>query len=46
MMRDVNGWFMHRVRGDITVRRVPDKNENENGRKVVEFCAEKGLCCR
>ena len=40
-----NGWIADRTRNTITgafTRRVPGKNDN--GRRVVEFCAERGLC--
>ena len=40
---DLNGWIGDRTRAGITgAFGVP--GENDNGRRVVEFCAEKGLC--
>ena len=43
VLGDLNGWIGDRVRADITgAFGVP--GENENGRRVVEFCAERGLC--
>ena len=42
-MRDLNRWIGNRTRTGITgAFRVP--GENDNGREVVEFCAERGLC--
>ena len=42
VMGDLNGWIRDRVRGGITgAFGVP--RENENGRRRVEFCAERGL---
>ena len=42
MLGDLNGWIGDRVRAGITgAFGVP--GENENGRRVVEFCAERGL---
>ena len=39
----LNGWIGDRVRAGITgAYGVP--GENKNGRRVVEFCAEMGLC--
>ena len=39
---DLNGWIGYRTRAAITgAFRVP---EDDNGRRVVEFCAERGLC--
>ena len=43
ILGDLNGWIEDRTRAGITgVFRVP--GENDNGRRVVEFCAERGLC--
>ena len=40
---DMNGWIGDRVKTGITVTfGIP--GENENGRRVVESCAERGLC--
>ena len=42
MLGDLNGWTGDRLRAGITgAFGVP--GENKNGRKVVEFCAERGL---
>ena len=39
----LNGWIGDRTRAGITgAFGVP--GENDNSRRVVEFCAEKGLC--
>ena len=39
----LNGWIGDRARASITgVFGVP--GENDNGRRVVEFCEERGLC--
>ena len=39
----LNGWVGDRVRTGITgAFGVP--GENKNGRRMVEFCAERGLC--
>ena len=43
MLGDLNGWIGDRMRASITgAFGVP--GENKNGRRVVEFCAERGLC--
>ena len=43
ILGDLNGWIGDRTRAGITgVFGVP--GENDNGRTMVEFCAEKGLC--
>ena len=43
ILGDLNGWIEDRMRASITgAFRVP--GENDNGRRVVEFCAERGLC--
>ena len=43
ILRDLNGWIGVRTRAGITgAFGVP--GENGNGRRVVEFCAESGLC--
>ena len=40
---DLNGWIGDRTRAGINgAFRVP--GENENGRRVVEFCEERGHC--
>ena len=41
---DMNGWIGERMTASITdANGVP--GENEKGRRVVEFCAERGQCC-
>ena len=43
ILGDLNGWIGDRTRAGITSAfRVP--GENDNGRRVVEFCEEMGLC--
>ena len=43
ILGDLNGWIGDRTRAGITVALgVP--GENDNGRRVVEFCEERGLC--
>ena len=43
ILGDLNGWTGDRTRASITgVFGVPE--ENDNGRRVVEFRAERGLC--
>ena len=43
MLGDLNGWIGDRVRASITgAFGVP--RENANGRRVIEFCAERKLC--
>ena len=43
MLGELNGGIGDRVRVGITVAfKVP--GENDNGRKVVEFCVKRGLC--
>ena len=43
IMGDLNEWIGDRTRAGITgAFGVP--GENENGRRMVEFCAERGLC--
>ena len=43
ILGDLNGWIGDRTRTDITgAFGVPGKNDN--GRRVVEFCEERGLC--
>ena len=43
ILGDLNGWIGNTVRAGITSAfGVP--RENDNGRRVVEFCAERGLC--
>ena len=42
VLGDLNGWIRDRVRAGITgAFGVP--GENDDGRRVVEFCAERGL---
>ena len=42
ILGDLNGWIGDRTRDGITgAFGIP--GENDNGRKVVEFCAERGL---
>ena len=42
-MGDLKRWLGDRTRGSIIGSfRVP--GENDNGRRVVEFCTERGLC--
>ena len=43
ILRDLNGWIGERTRAGITgAFGVP--GENDNGRRVVGFCEERGLC--
>ena len=43
VLEDLNGWIGDRLRAGITgAFGVP--GENENGIRVVEFCAERVLC--
>ena len=43
ILGDLNGWTGDRTRVGINgAFGVP--GENDNGRRVVEFCEEKGLC--
>ena len=43
VLGDLNGWIRDRVRAGITgASGAP--GENDNGRRVAEFCAERGLC--
>ena len=43
ILGDLNGWIVGRTRaGIIGAFGVP--GENDNGRREVEFCAERGLC--
>ena len=43
LLGDLNEWRGDRTRSGITgAFGVPRKNDN--GRRVVEFCAERGLC--
>ena len=43
ILGDLNGWIRDRTRAGITgAFGVP--GENDNGRGVVEFCKERGLC--
>ena len=43
VMGDLNGWIGDRARAGITgAFRV--QRENDNGRRMVELCVERGLC--
>ena len=43
ILGDLKGWIGDRTRAGITgAFGVP--GENDNGRRVVEFCEERGLC--
>ena len=43
ILGDLNGWIRDRTRAGITgAFGVP--GENDSGRRVVEFCAKRGLC--
>ena len=43
ILGDLNGWIGARTRVGITYAfGVP--GENDNDRRVMEFCAERGLC--
>ena len=43
ILGDLNGWIANGTRAGITgVCGVPERNNN--GRREVEFCAERGLC--
>ena len=43
ILGDLNGWIGDRTRASITgAFGVP--GENDNSRRVVEFCEERGLC--
>ena len=43
VLGDINGWVGDRLRVGITGGfRVPGKNDD--GRRVIEFCAERGFC--
>ena len=43
ILGDLKGWIGDRTRTGITGT-FGVSEENENGRRVVEFCAERGLC--
>ena len=43
VLGDLNGWIANRVRASITGA-ICVRGEDENEKRVVEFCAEKGLC--
>ena len=43
LLGDLNGWIEDRVRTGITAA-FGVHEENDNGRRVVEFIAERGLC--
>ena len=43
ILKDLNGWIGDKDRAGITGDfGIPE--ENDNGRRMVDFCAEKGLC--
>ena len=43
ILGDLNGWIGNKIKDGITcVFRVP--GENDNSRRLVEFCGEIGLC--
>ena len=43
-MRDLDGWIREeRTRASITGAFVVP-GENDNGRRIVDFCSERGLC--
>ena len=44
ILRDLNGWIGDRTRANITTGAFGVPGENVNGRRVVEFSAERGLC--
>ena len=41
MLGDLNGWIRYRMRASI-IGAFGVPGENDNGRRVVEFCAEMG----
>ena len=43
MLRDLNVWIIDRMRASITGA-FEVLGENDNGKRVVEFCVERGLC--
>ena len=43
VLGDLNGWVGDRVRVGITGS-FGILGENDNGRRVIDFCAERGLC--
>ena len=43
ILRDVNGWIGDRTRAGISGA-FGIAGENDNDRRVVEFCEERGLC--
>ena len=43
VLGDLNRWIEDRVRASI-IGAFGVPGENENGRRIVEFCAAKGLC--
>ena len=43
ILGDLNGWIGNRTRPDI-IDAFGVAGENGNGRKLVEFCVERGLC--
>ena len=43
ILGNLNGWLGDRVRAGITFT-LGVSRENDNGRRVVEFCSERELC--
>ena len=43
VLGDLNGWIGDQKRDGITGG-FGVEGENENGRRVIDFCAEKGMC--
>src|SRR5678816_1653157 len=43
VLGDLNGWIGDQKRDDIT-EGFGVSGENENGRKVIDFCEERGMC--
>ena len=43
ILGDLNGWIRDRTRASITGA-FGVRGENDNCRRVMEFCAERGLC--
>ena len=44
MLGDLNGWIRDRVRASINGA-FGVQGEKKNGRRVVEFCGERGAVC-
>ena len=42
MLGDLNGWVGDRIRGSITGG-LGIPRENDNGRRIIDFYAERGL---